>query len=54
MLLIQGIRRGEEFIPKKYAHKGNPHQLYRIDKVHKDGTMELRNERFKGDMEEDE
>lgn len=54
MLLVQGIRRGEEFIPKKYAHKGNPHQLYRIDKVHKDGTMELRNERYKGDMEEDE
>lgn len=53
MVVVQGIRRGDEFIAKKYARSGG-HQLYHIDAINADGSLELRSERYKGESEEDE
>ena len=54
MIVVQGIRRGDEFVAKKYQSSSIPHQLYHIDKVNKDGTLELRSERFAGEQEEED
>lgn len=52
MIVVQGIRRGDEFVTKNY--KNSPgHQLYHIDKINKDGTLELRSERMMGEEEND-
>lgn len=53
MIIVQGIRRGDEFVAKKYARSGG-HQLYHIDKVFEDGTLNVRSERYKGEDVEDE
>ncbi len=52
MIVVQGIRRGDEFIPKKYA-SSTKHQLYHIDEVKADGSLVLRSERYGGESEED-
>ena len=51
-ILVQGIRRGNEFIAKKYS-KSNSHQLYKIDGYDKDGSLELRSERYVGEETDD-
>lgn len=51
-ILVQGIRRGNEFIAKKYA-SSNSHQLYKIDGYAADGTLELRSERYVGEESDD-
>jgi DNA polymerase-3 subunit alpha len=43
-LMITGYRREDQFVPKKYA-KTNGHTLYKIEEIHDNGTIELRNER---------
>lgn len=53
MIMVQGIRRGDEFVTKKYA-SSNGHQLYHIDEVTADGSLVLRSERATGEEEEDE
>lgn len=53
MLIVQGIRRGDDFIPKKYARTIS-HQLYRITKVINDKDIEITSTRAGGDAEEDE
>lgn len=53
MIVVQGLRRGDEFVAKKYASKGDNHQLYHIDKINEDGTLELRSERYKGEQSEE-
>lgn len=53
MIVVQGIRRGDEFIPKKYA-SSTKHQLYHIDEVKADGSLVLRSDRYGGENEEDE
>lgn len=53
MIMVQGIRRGDEFVAKKYASSAK-HQLYRIDSIDKHGELELRSERKQGDEEVDE
>lgn len=52
-ILITGIRRGDTFIPKKYANT-QTHQLLLIDKVEKNGDIILRSERVLGDSEDGE
>lgn len=52
MIMVQGIRRGDEFVPKKYASSGG-HQLYHIDKVLENGDLVLRHERAMGYDEEE-
>lgn len=47
MLVCNGIRRGDTFVLKAYKRKGNvQHQLYKITKVNKDGTIEMTNNRY--------
>lgn len=53
MIVVQGMRRGDEFVAKKYA-SSNSHQLYHIDQVNLDGTLVLRSERKQGESAEDE
>ena len=53
MIMVQGIRRGDEFVAKKYA-SSSKHQLYHIDSIDKNGELELRSERKQGDEEVDE
>lgn len=53
MIVVTGIRSGDDFISKKYAST-NGHQLYKIDKIYNDGSLTLRNERAKGEMIEEE
>lgn len=51
-LLIQGFRRENEFVARKYSATPG-HTLYKIDEVLPDNSLILRNERAKG-TEEDE
>ena len=53
MILVQGIRSGDNFIPKKYASSGGGHQLYKINEVI-DGDLVLQTERYQGGIIEDE
>ena len=53
MIMIQGFRRGDEFVSKKYARSGG-HQLYHIDKVLENGDLVIRSTRKQGEgVEED-
>ena len=53
MIMVQGIRSGDQFIAKKYANSGLPHQLYHIDAYYDNGDLLLRSERYQGGIEED-
>ena len=48
MIVVQGIRSGDDFIAKKYQSSGG-HQLYRIEKIQEDGTLILSDSRTNGD-----
>lgn len=48
MIIVMGIRSGDDFISKKYANS-NGHQLYKIDKINPDGSLEIRSERYQGE-----
>lgn len=52
MLMISGIRHGDDFIPKKYASSVG-HAMYKITEVKDDGTLTLQYERAKGESEEE-
>ena len=45
MIMLTGMRRNDQFIPKKYA-KTVTHQLYKIDEVTADGEIKIRRERY--------
>ena len=52
MILVQGIRSGDNFLPKKYSSSGG-HQLYKINDII-DGDLVLQTERYQGGIIEDE
>ena len=52
MIVVQGIRSGDDFIVKKYQSTGG-HQLYRIEEIFKDGSLVLTDSRPTG-ISEDE
>jgi DNA polymerase-3 subunit alpha len=52
MIVVTGMRSGDDFISKKYASTGG-HQLYRIEKINTDGTLVLKDSRYQGGIEED-
>lgn len=54
MIVVQGIRSGDTFIPKKYAASGGAHQLYKITEVFPNGEIALQTERYQGGIQEDE
>ena len=53
MIIVQGMRSGDNFIVKKYANSGSEHQLYKIDEVI-DDEIRIRTTRAQGDSSEDE
>lgn len=53
MIVVQGIRQGDDFITKKYASTGG-HQLYKIDKIFDDGSIKLIDHRYQGEIEEND
>ena len=53
MIVVQGIRSGDNFIPKKYASSSGE-QLYKIKSIDKDGDLVLTHQRYQGGIEEDE
>jgi DNA polymerase-3 subunit alpha len=52
MIVVQGFRSGDNFIPKKYASSGG-HQLYKIDAILPNGELVLKDARYQGGIEED-
>ena len=52
MIIVQGMRSGDDFISKKYASTGG-HQLYKIDAILPDGELSLKDSRYQGGIEED-
>lgn len=50
MIVVQGIRQGDDFVTKKYASTGG-HQLYRIEKIFDDGSIQLIDHRHQGGIE---
>ena len=55
MIVVQGIRMDDAFIPKKYANTGMPHQLYRITEISEDGSeIVLQSTRAQGEYDEED
>ena len=52
MIMVTGIRRGDDFIPKKYASTPG-HQLYKIENIASNGSLTIRAERASGEAEEE-
>ena len=52
MIVVTGIRSGDDFVSKKYASTGG-HQLYKIDEVLDNGDLVLKDSRYQGGIEED-
>lgn len=50
MVVVQGMRSGDQFIAKKYASSGG-HQLYKIRQVLPNGCILLQTERAKGESD---
>ena len=51
MIVVTGIRRGDEFVAKKYSSTPG-HQLYKIDEVLANGSLILRSQRAQGESED--
>ena len=52
MIVVQGIRSGDDFISKKYQSTGG-HQLYRIAEIREDGSLVLEDSRPSGNAEDE-
>ena len=52
MIVVTGIRSGDDFISKKYASTGG-HQLYKIEEILPNGELVLKDSRYQGGIEED-
>jgi DNA polymerase-3 subunit alpha len=53
MIVVTGLRRGDDFVSKKYASTGG-HQLYKIDEVLENGDLVLKDSRYQGGIEDNE
>jgi len=51
MIVVTGMRRGDEFVAKKYSSTPG-HQLYKIDEVLANGSLVLRSQRAQGERED--
>ena len=52
MIVVMGIRSGDNFIAKKYS-SSNSHQLYKIEEILPNGELVLKHSRYQGGIEED-
>ncbi len=50
MIVVTGIRSGDDFVSKKYASTGG-HQLYKIEEILPNGDLVLKDSRYQGDAE---
>ena len=48
MIVVQGMRSGDQFMGKKYASSGG-HTLYKILGIDPNGDIELTSDRYQGD-----
>lgn len=53
MIIVNGMRSGDNFICKKYASTAG-HQLYKITSIDKDGNVTLQDARYQGGIEEED
>ena len=53
MIMVQGMRSGDNFVSKKYNSVGG-HQLYKIENINEYGDIQLKDKRYQGGIEEDE
>ena len=53
MIMVQGIRSGDNFLPKKYSSSISE-QLYKITEILPNGNLALTHTRYQGGIEEDE
>ena len=53
MIVVMGIRSGDDFVSKKYVSTGG-HQLYKIDSIDEWGDLTLRDSRYQGEAEDAE
>ena len=44
-VMCTGFRRDDQFVTKSYKHTPT-HQLYKIENIYKDGTIDLTHERY--------
>ena len=51
MIIVQGFRSEDNFIPRKYGSQG--HQLYRITNIDKDNNLMIQTERYNGGFDEE-
>ena len=52
IIMVQGFRSGDNFIPKKYGSNSG-HQLYKVTAINPDGTLEFQGERYQGTYEDE-
>jgi DNA polymerase-3 subunit alpha len=50
MIVVTGIRNGDNFVAKKYASTGG-HQLYKIESILANGDLILQDQRYQGEAE---
>lgn len=53
MLVVQGVRMGDNFMAKKYSSSPDKHRLYKITDIDAFGNIELQDQRYQGGYEED-
>jgi DNA polymerase-3 subunit alpha len=53
MIVVTGIRSGDDFVSKKYASTGG-HQLYKIDNILENGELRLKDTRYQSEAVEGE
>ena len=51
MIIVQGFRSEDSFIPRKYGSQG--HQLYRITNIDANNNLAIQTERYRGGIEDD-
>ena len=55
MIVVQGTRQGDNFIPRKYVNAGMAHQLYKICEISEDGeNIKLQSTRAQGEYDEED
>jgi hypothetical protein len=48
MIIVNGMRSGDDFISKKYK-SSNVHQLYKIDQIDSNNQLVLKDSRYQGE-----
>lgn len=52
MIMVLGMRSGDDFISKKYSSSSMTHQIYKINEVLPNGELIIQSERYQGDTNE--